>query len=236
MKPANSGCGSVGLRFEFGMELHGHEPGVVRQLDHFHQRAVGAGAGDEHAVGLELLAIGVVELVAMAMAFGDRSAAVALLRRGSPDRAALGWAPSRIVPPLSVIVLLLVQAGKSPDAAVSLLNSVEWAPARPTTLRANSITAHCMPRQMPKNGMPPFAGEANRLDLAFDAAFAETAGHQNAVEAGQQPFGAFVFDQLRFGCAECGPARDGRCRRDRAIRKSICRRRGARRTCRRRRS
>jgi len=29
-------------------------------------------------------------------------------------------------------------------------NSVEFAPTIPTTLRANSIVAHCMPRQMPK--------------------------------------------------------------------------------------
>ena len=31
-------------------------------------------------------------------------------------------------------------------------NSVLFAPASPATLRANSIEAHCMPRQMPKNG------------------------------------------------------------------------------------
>ena len=37
---------------------------------------------------------------------------------------------------------------------MSLLNSVEWAPSRPSTLRANSMTAHCIPRQMPKNGIP----------------------------------------------------------------------------------
>ena len=32
--------------------------------------------------------------------------------------------------------------------------SLELASAIPSTLRANSITAHCMPRQMPRNGMP----------------------------------------------------------------------------------
>ncbi len=35
-----------------------------------------------------------------------------------------------------------------------LSNSVELARSRPSTLRANSATAHCMPRQMPKKGMP----------------------------------------------------------------------------------
>ena len=34
------------------------------------------------------------------------------------------------------------------------LNSVLLASDRPRTLRANSIAAHCIPRQMPKNGIP----------------------------------------------------------------------------------
>jgi hypothetical protein len=29
-------------------------------------------------------------------------------------------------------------------------NSVEFAPTMPQTLRANSIVAHCIPRQIPK--------------------------------------------------------------------------------------
>ncbi|VDO13769.1 unnamed protein product [Brugia timori] len=32
-------------------------------------------------------------------------------------------------------------------------NSVELAPLIPQTFRANSITAHCIPRQIPKNGI-----------------------------------------------------------------------------------
>jgi hypothetical protein len=37
---------------------------------------------------------------------------------------------------------------------VALSNSVLVAPFKPQTLRANSMTAICMPRQMPKYGMP----------------------------------------------------------------------------------
>ena len=33
-------------------------------------------------------------------------------------------------------------------------NSEEWLSSMPQTLRANSMIAVCMPRQMPKNGMP----------------------------------------------------------------------------------
>ena len=36
---------------------------------------------------------------------------------------------------------------------VSGSNSVEFAPSMPTTWRANSATAICMPRQMPRNGI-----------------------------------------------------------------------------------
>ena len=36
--------------------------------------------------------------------------------------------------------------------AASGSNSVELAPLSPQTFRANSTTASCMPRQMPKNG------------------------------------------------------------------------------------
>ena len=33
-------------------------------------------------------------------------------------------------------------------------NSNELAPAKPHALRANSMTAHCRPRQIPRNGSP----------------------------------------------------------------------------------
>ena len=47
-----------------------------------------------------------------------------------------------------------------------------------------------------EEGNASFAGEADGVDLALDAAFAETAGHQNAVHAGEQPFGPFALDRL----------------------------------------
>ena len=37
---------------------------------------------------------------------------------------------------------------------VSGSNSLEFAPSMPTTWRANSATAICMPRHTPRNGMP----------------------------------------------------------------------------------
>ena len=64
-------------------------------------------------------------------------------------------------------------------------NSVEFASLMPQTLRAYSMTAHCMPRQIPKNGTF-VSREADRLQLAFDAAPAETGSHEDRVRVGER--------------------------------------------------
>src|SRR5512144_298359 len=55
-------------RLELRMELAPDEPGVVRQLDHLDQRAVGGKPRTAHAVLGEHVAVGVGDFVAMAMA------------------------------------------------------------------------------------------------------------------------------------------------------------------------
>ncbi len=57
-------------------------------------------------------------------------------------------APRRMVPPLCVVEPSGMKTTTGVGVAAS--NSVELASARPSTLRANSITAICMPRQMPR--------------------------------------------------------------------------------------
>ncbi len=75
------------LRLELGVELHGQEPGMVGLLDDLDDRAVGARAGGDEAVLLEVLPIGVVELVAMAVPFVDL---VGRRRPGAPGCRARG--------------------------------------------------------------------------------------------------------------------------------------------------
>src|SRR4051812_14510335 len=58
------------LRLELGVTLHRQEPRVVAQLDHLDELAVWAEAREEHAVGRELLAVLVVELVAVPVPLG----------------------------------------------------------------------------------------------------------------------------------------------------------------------
>ena len=44
--------------------------------------------------------------------------------------------------------------------------------------------------------MPCSPGEADGLDLPLDAAFAETAGHEDAIDAGKQPLRPVAFDRF----------------------------------------
>src|SRR5690606_1256409 len=59
-------CGS-----EFGVELHAHEPGMLRQLHDLRQLLGGRAGADHHAGLFEARDIHVVDFVAMAMAFVD---------------------------------------------------------------------------------------------------------------------------------------------------------------------
>ena len=63
-------------------------------------------------------------------------------------------------------------------------------------MRANSITAICMPRQMPKNGTLLLARVADGVDLPLDAAAAEAGRHQDAVHLRQQRGRAAPLDLL----------------------------------------
>jgi hypothetical protein len=54
-------------RLEFRVKLNGHEPGVIGNLDDLDQPPLSARTGELHPVGRELLAVYIVELVAMPM-------------------------------------------------------------------------------------------------------------------------------------------------------------------------
>ena len=60
-------------------------------------------------------------------------------------------------------------------------NSVELASGRPASERQASITAICMPKQMPKYGTLRSRANFGGEDLALRAARAEAARHQNAM-------------------------------------------------------
>ena len=148
-----SGAGRVGPRLELGVELRGDEPRMIGQLDHLDEAALLEGAADREARVDELLAVGVVHLVAVAVALGDdRLAAVDLAGLRCPRRArppARRAASSRRDPrrPSGRA------AGRSPGTASRGPSRSSSRPSRPQTWRANSETATCIPRQMPRYGI-----------------------------------------------------------------------------------
>src|ERR1700755_1878305 len=89
-----------------------------------------------------------------------------------------------MVPPMSAISFCSGSRSITGNG-VSGSNSVELAPSMPATWRANSDTAICMPRQMPRYGT--FSSPAERArepglwDLALHPAHAEAARDQDAV-------------------------------------------------------
>ncbi len=65
-----------GFALQLGVELHADVPWVVFQFDDFGEFAVGGHAGEDKACGLQLVAVLDVNLVAVAVAFAYRGAAV----------------------------------------------------------------------------------------------------------------------------------------------------------------
>ena len=85
--------------------------------------------------------------------------------------------------------------------------SVEFASARPSTLRQNSTVIACSPRHKPEARDVLLAGVASGGDLALEATGAEAAGDDHPVELGEpagseQPFDLLGLDPVDLdGCA-----------------------------------
>ena len=73
----------VGFALKFGVELARNEERVIFQFDHFDQLAVRRQPAENEPGALKLLAIGIVELVAVAMPFVDDKCAVEVRRHRS---------------------------------------------------------------------------------------------------------------------------------------------------------
>ena len=73
---------------------------------------------------------------------------------------------------------------------------VELAPARPSTLRANSMIMHLQAEAQAEARDVVLAGVAGGGDLALDAAHAEPAGDHDAVEVAQAAVGEQALDVL----------------------------------------
>src|SRR6266568_7729770 len=81
-------------RLQLRMELAADEPGMIGQLDHLDQRAIGRQARAAHAVLREYVAIGVRDLVAMAVPLAHFGGVVCLRHaRAGAQPAGIGAQP-----------------------------------------------------------------------------------------------------------------------------------------------
>ena len=151
MNALNSGCGSSGFDLNSGWNWQPRNQGWSREFADLDVRAVGRLAGDPQAAAFSTLFVFAIEFVAMAMALADLARAVGLVRE-----AALGQLAGPSAQPHRaaqfVDALQLAQLVRSRGAACP--DRTRWSRrrSRPQTLRANSITSVCMPRQIPKYG------------------------------------------------------------------------------------
>src|SRR5215472_2151855 len=173
---------------ELGVKLSRYEPGVVGELDHLHQ-PIAREPGEAHASLAIAIEIVVVELVAMPMALHDEIAPVNLagaragteqhLLRPEAHGAALVGA---LIAHLRAVHLILPLGNERNDrvgrGAVEL-GAVGVAEAE--RVAAELDDRHLHAEADPEVGHAVLARVAYRLDLALDAALAETARHQNRI-------------------------------------------------------
>ncbi len=149
---AEDGVGLQRLGFELGVELAGEEEGVGGDLDDLDVGGVGGGSGEAEACAGEDGFVLAVELVAMAVAFGDFGCAVgtggerAGFEMAGPGAEAHGAAHLLDAGELAEFIDDAVGSGGVELAGVGAGEAADVA----RVLDAGV----CMPRQMPKKGVP----------------------------------------------------------------------------------
>ena len=159
MKSANSGCGSNGFDFSSGWYCTPTNHGWPGSSMISGRMPSGDMPENTHASRLQAGPKIDVDFVAVAMALLDHAGAVvdrthqAVLAQHGRIGAKAHRAALRSVSDRRSIWLPRAHSVSSPTTGVSQgPNSVEDASGSPARLRAASITAICMPKQMPKNG------------------------------------------------------------------------------------
>src|SRR5262245_43212323 len=181
-------------RAEFRVELAGHEPGMVRQLDDLDQLLVRPDPRDPKPALHEGVEIVVVDLEAMTMPLLDRALAVGLRCRAAlleDDRV-------EAQPHRAALVLDVPLLGQQIDHVVARrgieLRGVRAGQPGDVTGELDDRALHAEADPEVRNALLPRI--ANGLDLPFDPAIAETAGHQDAIQSLQMPLESLPLDPL----------------------------------------
>src|SRR5439155_6172232 len=172
-EPGEERMRPVGPAAELGMELAGHEPGVVLQLDDLDEAAVRRLAGHDHARGLERRTVVVLHLEAVAMALVDDLLTVRLGRLRAGREAGRVEAQAH----RAALLLHLALVGHEVDDRM-LREQVELGRVGPlgTEDVAGELDDPALEAEAEAEiGQLLFAGVARGEDLALDPAVAELA-------------------------------------------------------------
>src|SRR6185369_5832109 len=185
---------------EFRMELATDEIRMLRKLDDLHQAIIRASAAQHQARARELLAILVVELEAVTMAFGDLLVLVQL------ERVAAGLERARISTEAhrAALVLDATLIGHQVDDRIG---AVFLELGRAHAFQPAHIARELDHRQLraqtdAEKRHTLFARVADGRDLPFHTAVAEAAGYQNGIQAAEQSGGTAALDLLRVDVLE----------------------------------
>src|SRR6266540_5446060 len=185
------------IRREFRVELAAEEPRMLRQLDHLAQvareRALRARADDESRRD-EPRQVMVVDLIAMPVALGDRRTAVDAVReRAGHDLARLRAEAHRAAEigaraaPLDRAVAVLPLRDERDDRMRRVeieLGAVRAGEPRLVACELDHGELHAEADAQIRHAVLPRVLDC--LDLAFDAALAEAAGHEHRVHSAQR--------------------------------------------------
>ena len=182
-EPVEQRVRPVGPALELGMELAGHEPGMVAQLDDLDEPAVGRLAGQDHPGRLEGLAVAVVDLEPVAVALVDELLAV--------DRGCLraGRQAGRVEPEphRPALVLELALVGHEVDDLVlgELVELGRVSVRRPEDVAGQLDDRALEAEAQPEVRDPAVAGVLRGEDLALDPAVAEPTRDEDPGDPGE---------------------------------------------------
>ena len=159
---------------------------VARQLDVFDERAVGARAREHEASRRDLLAVGVVHLVAVAVALVRDGRIVELFDDRARRERGLVQPQAHRAAEVSAGDDVDLLGHRRDDRKLGLGVEFGAGCSRQVGDRPRVLDHHALqPEAQPEHGDAVLAREAQGAQLALDAAHAEASRHANAVEIGE---------------------------------------------------
>src|SRR6202030_701379 len=191
-----------------GMELHADKPGMVGVFDDFGQHAVRRHAGEAHAVLFEPRLVPSVDLVTMAVALGNIDLAVNIRHATAAfQQRRIGAKPhgaAEVAADAPLLQLVALEPFRH-QADYGLRRRAEFAGVRlgdAAQVSRRLDHRHLHAEADAEIGHVALAGELRRTDLAFGAALAEPAGHQDAVDMPQERRRILALEHFAFDPVE----------------------------------